>query len=34
VREAVERRGVDARTRAYWRLVLEGGSHASQSRRR
>jgi len=34
VREAAERRGVDARTRAYWRLVLGAGNHASQSRRR
>ena len=34
VRKAVGRRGVDARTRAYWRLVLETESFASQGRRR
>jgi transcriptional regulator with XRE-family HTH domain len=34
VREAAERRGVDARTRAYWRVVLEAGNHASQGCRR
>ncbi|HEY2954854.1 MAG TPA: helix-turn-helix transcriptional regulator [Candidatus Eisenbacteria bacterium] len=33
VRAAVGRRGVDARTRAYWRLVLEGGKLESQGRR-
>jgi transcriptional regulator with XRE-family HTH domain len=33
VREASRRRGVDERTRAYWRLVLETGKHASQGRR-
>jgi len=34
VRKAAERRGVDARTRAYWHLVLEAGNGASQGRRR
>ena len=33
VRAAAERRGVDARTRGYWRLVLGAGNGASQSRR-
>ena len=30
IRKAVARRGVDARTREYWRLVLGGTSRASQ----
>ena len=34
VREAAERRGVDARTRSYWRLILEEEPRASQGRRR
>jgi len=33
VREAARRRGVDERTRAYWRLILEAGNRASQGRR-
>jgi len=31
VGRAVERRGVDSRTRRYWRLILEGKENASQS---
>lgn len=34
VRRAVERRGVDARTRQYWRLILGGGERASKGPRR
>ena len=30
VRRAIERRGVDPRTRAYWRLILGREEHASQ----
>jgi transcriptional regulator with XRE-family HTH domain len=33
VRAAVERRGVDRRTRAYWRLLLEKRANASEGRR-
>jgi transcriptional regulator with XRE-family HTH domain len=33
VRDAARRRGVDKRTRAYWRLILESGNRASQGRR-
>jgi hypothetical protein len=33
VRDAAERRGVDKRTRAYWRLILGTGNLASQGRR-
>jgi len=31
VGRAAERRGVDSRTRQYWRLVLDGRGHASKS---
>ncbi len=31
IRAAIERRGVDARTRNYWNLILEGRQHASES---
>ncbi len=30
IRRAVERRGVDARTRNYWRLILAGARDASE----
>lgn len=30
IRRAVERRGIDARTRNYWRLILTGASDASE----
>jgi transcriptional regulator with XRE-family HTH domain len=34
VRRAVRRRGVDPRTRRYWRLILGGGQDARESHRR
>jgi transcriptional regulator with XRE-family HTH domain len=34
IRRAIERRGVDARTRAYWRFLLGGVDHAPESPRR